>query len=427
MYQNFHYLHTLPEFFTMVDNSNVTNLIHKKIRGPINVLRLEGNISGIAKIIYIFMDYHEYPKCSANSADIVAEDIDEYLENILSNLNRKKTLCYDFFMEITLKDIISKNFKFEGLYINKLRLLFMKLFSYDFDEKEMKIKNVKTKNLEKIRLHYVDIRDYINFDIFTNYMNIITIMKNIISVLNIPNLDILTSNEVDNIVDYYIALANNFTVFSKQIKKLYGVLTKNFVKKPITKHYTDLSNYLLEYIIYKIKYMYENNLVKSKLNEVLEELSKNLYTLLNNSKHVSKIMNENLESIVKKIISGHDILVDFVWKIKESIDLCIPIIDNFLTYSSYFMDVYLLRRFLEKKYITNVIVYVGCEHGANCIDILVKKFNFKITNACYFNVANIDDLNSNILNSSSRTDVVNLTIPKLKNQIVDLYGFPEPF
>ncbi|MEM3062641.1 MAG: hypothetical protein QW303_03725 [Nitrososphaerota archaeon] len=393
-------------------------MIHKKIRGPVNVLRLEGSISGNVKVIYFFMDYHEYPSRMLNSADMMVENVDEYMENFLYRLNQKKESYYDFFVEIMLTNIINKKFKVGARYIDKIHFLFNKLFSYDFDAKTMKIKNVGTKNLEKIRMHYVDIRDYINFGIYTNYVNIL-------ATLNVLDTKMMTY-EIDDLLDLFISLTNNFSIFYKQIEKLYETLVKHLAKKPIMKHCDDLKEFLLEYMIYKIKYKYDDEMVRSEINEIVGELSERLHALSNESKRVSERINEHLKAIVTNLTSGQTIMLNLVYKIKDSINLCMPIIDEFLACYSCFVDIYLLRRFLEKKYITNVIAYIGCDHGVNCIDILVKRFNFKITNACYFNATNIDDLNSKVLNGSSRTETDKLIVPSTpKNQMVDLYSFPE--
>lgn len=43
-----------------------------------------------------------------------------------------------------------------------------------------------------------------------------------------------------------------------------------------------------------------------------------------------------------------------------------------------FTDVYLLRRFLDKNYINNSVIYSGGAHSINYIFFLVKYCNFKI-------------------------------------------------
>jgi hypothetical protein len=46
-------------------------------------------------------------------------------------------------------------------------------------------------------------------------------------------------------------------------------------------------------------------------------------------------------------------------------------------------DLYFLRRFLDKKYIKNCILYTGSFHMVNLIYLLVKYFNYELTHSYY--------------------------------------------
>src|SRR5690606_10861926 len=52
-------------------------------------------------------------------------------------------------------------------------------------------------------------------------------------------------------------------------------------------------------------------------------------------------------------------------------------------------DLFLIRRFVDKNYITNTIAYSGGHHSEDYIYILVKYFDFKVT---HYSFARIDDL-----------------------------------
>ena len=54
----------------------------KKVNGPINVIRMEGRVNNIDKVIYIFMDVH-YPVDSQTKCDnIFSKDKRRYFNNI---------------------------------------------------------------------------------------------------------------------------------------------------------------------------------------------------------------------------------------------------------------------------------------------------------------------------------------------------------
>ena len=51
--------------------------------------------------------------------------------------------------------------------------------------------------------------------------------------------------------------------------------------------------------------------------------------------------------------------------------------EQFVEFFGRFTDIFFLRRFLDKEYITNAIVYAGALHINTYIDILIKEFDFK--------------------------------------------------
>lgn len=53
------------------------------------------------------------------------------------------------------------------------------------------------------------------------------------------------------------------------------------------------------------------------------------------------------------------------------------------------MDLYFLKRFLDKEYIKNAVLYCSSHHT---IDILINGFNFKITHT----TSNVNNINNKI-------------------------------
>jgi len=98
------------------------------------------------------------------------------------------------------------------------------------------------------------------------------------------------------------------------------------------------------------------------------------------------------------------------------------------------MDIFSLRRFLDKSYITNAITYTGSAHSLNYIMILVKYFDFKITHADYYNemamTMTLDKLNKFIaeLPDYSEVEVLNKYLyPPQLQQCIDMSKFPDDF
>ena len=94
-------------------------------------------------------------------------------------------------------------------------------------------------------------------------------------------------------------------------------------------------------------------------------------------------------------------------------------------------DLNFLRRFLDKDYIKNTIIYTGVEHLSDITYILLKYFNFKLTNVYYHHkeidinqiteIKNFDYINK--LNNYFRNYDINSIVIQCSN----LFDFPSNF
>jgi hypothetical protein len=92
-----------------------------------------------------------------------------------------------------------------------------------------------------------------------------------------------------------------------------------------------------------------------------------------------------------------------------------------------FMDLYFLRRSLDKDYVTNSLVYTGAKHSTNYIKYLVDNFDFKVTHAYYSKTEDMNKLNSMIKKMTDTEEVFDLFLPLTLNQCIDVSGFPKNF
>ena len=114
------------------------------INGPINIVRLKGEVNNVHKIVYFYFDIHldikKQTKCNYEKKSI---DVDKYLEHVFKNT--KKPL--DFFMEIRNEQFekLSKMKKIKNLFSFNERYIFqmIKLFNKYFLDKEKKTKKYK--------------------------------------------------------------------------------------------------------------------------------------------------------------------------------------------------------------------------------------------------------------------------------------------
>ena len=100
--------------------------------------------------------------------------------------------------------------------------------------------------------------------------------------------------------------------------------------------------------------------------------------------------------------------------------------EGFVEFFARFTDIYFLRRFLDKDYITNAIVYSGALHSNTYVSVLVKDFDFKITHT-----ANSKNKSASYLTTQAKKrslmEVQELILPEYLTQCSDLQGFPEGF
>ena len=155
-------------------------MANRFINGPINCIRLESDVLGIKKVIYVFMDVHLSLEKQTKCDTIDNKDIRQYLADNLSKIPQTgKTI--DLFLEIlqpmTLEDLNDSTYKnYKGIYLEEARDLFLRSFNIDFK------KNIvaKSKVFPKARFHYLDVRDrVIRTEDFSFINEILDLMRTI--------------------------------------------------------------------------------------------------------------------------------------------------------------------------------------------------------------------------------------------------------
>lgn len=99
-------------------------------------------------------------------------------------------------------------------------------------------------------------------------------------------------------------------------------------------------------------------------------------------------MNKNISAFIYKISSDFIDKNDFL-KVAHYIIIEFHNIKN-LCFNIFIIitDLFFIRRFLDKDYITNGILYTGMAHMNNILYLLVKYFDFNLSNGYYYNFLN---------------------------------------
>jgi hypothetical protein len=123
------------------------------INGPYNIVRLEGNVGLVKKVIYICYDFHRPSNIQTKYDNIHSINIDEYLEK--SFTNSTKNITYDFFFEIKPTKIY--DLPKDNRYVDTVKKFFVRMFNYDNKSNTVLRSNL----LDNVRFHYMDVRDII--------------------------------------------------------------------------------------------------------------------------------------------------------------------------------------------------------------------------------------------------------------------------
>jgi hypothetical protein len=409
-----------------MSNNNIMNT--SLINGPINVIRMEGQINNIHKIIYIYMDYH-LPTNRQLQCDDTAIDIQYHFAENLKNVDKN----IDFFLEIWPSHISTKQNIYRGRYIDEVARYFKKHIHHKKNIKETSLKRNKTlkrnetiNNKNIIRYHFIDIRDVLETNIYRLLSDLLDIFGSYSCNKTYPDTKLL--------IDLITKLHNNYNL-------LYDITFnhKKYDESTILPEYKD-TYIIIEYYINKIKSKYENkniaSIINNKLNTFIKPYFDNIFNLLKNVNNIIKqiekidtsFLNLKLQDVngIKKYSYGY--LSSNLNKLIFELNDLINIIDNeSLHLFSRYVDVFFLRRFLDKNYITNAITYTGSAHSIIYITTLLQDFDFKITNYSYSKINNIDELNKKIKNAKENYEIEELLYPSILTQCSNLKNFPSKF
>lgn len=335
------------------------------INGPHNYFKLTNGEKTICLFSDVHWDANNQTECMNHENSI---DIDHFLKDFLIN-SIKSNKEYDLFIEHEHMWINSKKglHNYRDGYIQRVRKLFNK--NMDFDLSNNKI--IKSSNYDNVRFHYFDFR----FNTIPEF-NIIF------------NLDIYVYPPYDSNA------------------KLSGII---YIIDTIIKEYSSFKNN-----IKKKKYKYINktfnNYSNKKIKDKIQSIHKN---------HTSKFIDNILElcdEIKNNIDESYTILIDKYTNNKIKFELSTEIykkmtfIQHYLLHGfSTCIDLYFIRRVLDKKFVNNVIGYMGGHHVINIVFFLVKYFNFEITD-CFYNIHNynIKKINDIFINESESYNIYHI-------------------
>lgn len=147
-----------------------------------------------------------------------------------------------------------------------------------------------------------------------------------------------------------------------------------------------------------------HNNQKYFINKIINRINnKNL------KKNIIVFLNDNCEKIIYDFNTQYDVITRslnniHLTNLKKLSNMTEHIYEITMDLYVLFIDCFLLRRILDKKYIENSIIYTGMLHSINYIFFLVKYYNFKIIKINHIE-GNKKDLLKDISNTNYLNDI----------------------
>ena len=205
--------------------------------------------------------------------------------------------------------------------------------------------------------------------------------------------------------------------------KILDIIKKNILTD-INSLYKKIDT-ITDKFFYKILNQYNNSSNQTKIsnivNKILLPYSKKIINIIESIKKY--ITNKEKKIYLKKNNGNYYKNISIL---REKIDILDNNIENFY---AMFMDLYTIRRIIDKNYNTNSILYAGLAHCINIINILVKNFDFNITHT-YFKEVSVNELNKRFKNEEYNYDnmnLQNLLLPEYLTQCTNMKNFPDMF
>jgi hypothetical protein len=413
---------------------------HEYVNGPINVIRLEGKVGSVKKIIWVFLNWPEPSTAQTKCDDIRAVDISTYLVREFDQLKKSKPdTVYDFMYNRgpLVPDFEAKT---RGTYQNQVAEIFTKSFEIDLDENRVK----KSTSIPNVRFHYVNTTDYV-------------LMKSP-SILNqIEHIVYHIWNNRSYYLNDMINLHNGVKIIGDEVMQIYHLffeekkldnpkIEKSFYSAGINQKFNismEDSHKLIQKLIYKLKNTYDNKSVGTIMNKIIDtefkdmlrayfsEEKNTLETIISEIEFLKKLDGYDLNEILQPQDDGYFYGLNNI-RMDENILFFKKMVRDLEKYSydfiaSFLSNANLVRRFLDKNYISHTVTYLFAYRGISLIRLLVKYFGFEITHWSYLKNNDLDTCNKMIIESKNQFDLNIIFLPVSLAQCSDLGSFPKEF
>ncbi|AYV76021.1 MAG: hypothetical protein Terrestrivirus4_69 [Terrestrivirus sp.] len=409
------------------------------VNGPINAARLEGTVYGTKKVLYIFMDFHMNVMHQSQCDNIDSIDLNKYILKELKESDKNKT--YDLFLEIsgtTASQNLTQSFR--GRYIDEV----MRFFSIESNVESTQ------RALKNVRYHFIDIRDFLKSNINDIFYNLTNTIKTCVcnEHMTRSDYDFIMSSlyNLDSALHmtYDILFTSNETTSRIKPSKVANSKKRNVErsKMDILTNESKKNYSIVQKFLNKIRSKYEHKDIPQKLDELFEKIRSYFVEIFDSQERIIQLMKQAEIILSKnptelnKVTTGNTEMYIYGKDLSRIIDFMSKL--NILVYEMEMMtvhvyalivDLFFLRRFLDKDYVQNGIVYAGIAHSMSYIYMLIKYYDFKITNVSYLKEGEtIESATKKIKDQTvSNPNIDELFYPPSLYQCSNLSDYPKNF
>ena len=361
-----------------------------------------------------------HPNNQTKCSNVYSQNISKYLADGFNSLS-KSPKFYDFFFEENPSAIVPQlNNSNRVKYIDNVANFFSKIYSYDKKNNQMLQSHIYI----NVRLHYLDIHNYLINKVYYLY-NCVDVCIGLWYNMN--------THAINHIIEWQkISLGD--------INKIYQILILEDIKStgkktPVIETFDENPEIVIDFV-YKIRKKYNYPYIKISINKDLDyltdKLKKFIPELEASINRFTKIIDKIQEKYGKASFTdgkfvGYGIKPNIVRSlIDEMCDLSIKNADDMTLIFAGITDLFMLRRFLDKDYITNAIVYTGEAHSSKYIRFLISNFGFKITHISHSSISDMKKLNDTIKNRVDKNlddQIDDLLLSPYLSQCSDISSF----
>lgn len=405
---------------------NTFNKEKLELNGPENVMRLEGKINGIKKVIYLFMDTNTEVCHQTECNNIYSQDINQYFAKEFMKLDGTDKIIDIFAFTSDYIKIVtnSQSSDFKAPPRRSIRRLkysdsIIQLLASTLESKRSK----KSKMFQNIRVHNPDITKDIIYRVEPIFNNIMGYTFNISRYYQNFNYLIESFTEVQKQLYHFYELYE-ITAGEKATKSSASQSHHHFKTDHFTSKYISVSNKPsrvvknsnnslqssierlpdFETAVRKVLFEYKHKNVKNILSDIFRNKMAQMFDFISDLDKMIQMfqsMQTLLDNPQFSLDQGYHVYFSLVANQRLTIfrDTYISSLMAYNYYSSisrWILVCYILRRFLDKDYVTTLVCNIGSMTSSIIVEILVEHFGFKITHVSKPNDMSIKDINQQV-------------------------------